>query len=50
MRLVLAHIIYSFDMELEEDGNGWIERQRAFNVWDRGPLNVRLVASRKTTT
>jgi hypothetical protein len=42
MRLVLAHIVYSFDMQLEQDGYGWIEKQLAFNVWDRGPLNVAL--------
>ncbi|ORY02749.1 putative cytochrome P450 [Clohesyomyces aquaticus] len=48
MRLILAHIIYKFDMELEQDGHGWIDRQRAFNVWDRGPLNVRLYAREGT--
>jgi len=42
MRLILANIIYSFDLELEADSQGWMGRQRAFNVWDRGPLNVRL--------
>ena len=45
MRLILAHIIYAFDMELVDGSKGWIERQRAFNVWDRGPLNVRLFAA-----
>ena len=45
MRLILAHIIYAFDMELADDSKRWIERQRAFNVWDRGPLNVRLFAA-----
>jgi len=42
MRLILANIIYNFDLELEADSQEWIGRQRAFNVWDRGPLNVRL--------
>lgn len=42
MRLILANIIYNFDIELEEDSKGWIESQRAFNVWDRGSLNVKL--------
>ena len=45
MRLILAHIVYTFDMELADGSKGWIERQRAFNVWDRGPLNVRLFAA-----
>ncbi|EOA81121.1 uncharacterized protein SETTUDRAFT_24624 [Exserohilum turcica Et28A] len=39
MRLILANIIYNFDLDLEDDSQGWIERQKTFNVWDRGPLN-----------
>ncbi|KAJ5113440.1 hypothetical protein N7456_001974 [Penicillium angulare] len=46
MRLVLAHMIYNFDMELDEYSSGWIKRQRAFNVWDRGPLDVKIVPLR----
>jgi hypothetical protein len=42
MRLTLAQIIYRFDMELRADSRGWAESQKAFNVWDRGPLNVNL--------
>lgn len=42
MRLILANIIYNFDLDLEDDSQGWIERQKTFNVWDRGPLNVRI--------
>ncbi|GKT44698.1 trichothecene C-15 hydroxylase [Colletotrichum spaethianum] len=42
MRLILARIIYDFDIELTEGTGPWIERQRAFGVWDRIPLNVHL--------
>lgn len=43
MRLILAKIIYNFDMKLADDSKRWIERQRAFNVWDRIPLNAYLI-------
>lgn len=42
MRLVLASIIYNFDLKLSGDSQRWIERQKNFNVWDRVPLNVYL--------
>ncbi|KAH8651351.1 putative cytochrome P450 [Xylariales sp. PMI_506] len=42
MRLVLASIIYTFDMKLGADSHRWIEKQKNFNVWDRVPLNVYL--------
>jgi cytochrome P450 len=48
MRLILASIIYMFDMKLAPDSERWIERQKNFNVWDRIPLNVYLVPARKS--
>lgn len=30
MRLILARIIYDFDLKLAEDSKHWIERQKAF--------------------
>ena len=42
MRLILANVLYHFDMELDPDSENWIQRQRNFNVWDRIPLNVHL--------
>ncbi|KAI1846205.1 hypothetical protein JX265_010582 [Neoarthrinium moseri] len=48
MRLILARLIFDFDMKLADDSKRWIERQKAFPLWDRIPLNVYLtpVASR----
>jgi cytochrome P450 len=40
MRLILARIVFEFDMKLAEDGHNWIERQKTFPLWDRQPLNV----------
>ena len=40
MRLILARIVYDFDMRLADDSKGWLERQKAYLLWDRIPLNV----------
>ncbi len=42
MRLTLARIIFDFDMRLDDSSKRWIERQRAYPLWDRKPLNVYL--------
>ncbi|KAH8666581.1 cytochrome P450 [Xylariales sp. PMI_506] len=42
MRLILAKMIYAFDMKLVDDSKDWIERQKSFTIWDRLPLNVYL--------
>lgn len=42
MRLILARMLFEFDMTLAEDSHRWIERQRAFVIWERIPLNVYL--------
>ncbi|RKF61957.1 putative n-formyltyrosine oxidase [Erysiphe neolycopersici] len=41
MRLVIAHILWNFDMELEPDSLGWIN-QAVYALWEKGPLNVKL--------
>lgn len=44
MRLVLAKVLYNFDLELDEDrdkGN-WLEDQVGWAVWWKGPLYVKL--------
>ncbi|RYP20696.1 hypothetical protein DL765_002646 [Monosporascus sp. GIB2] len=42
MRLILARIVYGFDMKLADDSTDWIKRQKTFILWDRIPLNVYL--------
>jgi len=49
MRLILAKIIYNFDMKLAEGSERWIERQKAFNVWDRIPMNAYLIPVESST-
>ncbi|KAK2028458.1 isotrichodermin C-15 hydroxylase [Colletotrichum zoysiae] len=50
MRLVLARIIYDFDIELAEGNESWIEKQQTFGVWSRVPLNIHLKPVTRGTT
>ncbi|CAG8235492.1 unnamed protein product [Penicillium nalgiovense] len=41
MRLILALIIFNFDMEIVDEARDWIN-QRNFLMWEKGPLKVHL--------
>ncbi|CAI7657824.1 unnamed protein product [Penicillium viridicatum] len=41
MRLILALIIFNFDMEIADEARDWI-KQRNFLMWEKGPLKVQL--------
>ena len=42
MRMVLARMIFNFDIELVEPEDDWMEKQRADFLWRKGPLYVHL--------
>ncbi|KAK3358480.1 cytochrome P450 ClCP1 [Lasiosphaeria ovina] len=42
MRLILARVIFDFDMRLDDNSKLWIERQKTYGLWDKLPLNVYL--------
>lgn len=42
MRLVLAHLLYAFDIKLGEGSHGWMDSQVSFALWSKPPLNVYL--------
>ncbi|KAI3394513.1 hypothetical protein diail_2602 [Diaporthe ilicicola] len=43
LRLILAYMIYNFDMEVQGDSRHWARGQKnLFVVWDKPPFNVRL--------
>ncbi|KAL2266734.1 hypothetical protein VTJ83DRAFT_6086 [Remersonia thermophila] len=42
MRLILARVLWSFDMQIADDSLDWMSKQRVFNLWEKGPLNVYL--------
>ncbi|KAF6808212.1 cytochrome p450 [Colletotrichum musicola] len=42
MRLILARLIWNFDLELADQSRDWVARQKVFILWDKGPLMVHL--------
>lgn len=42
MRLILARVIFNFDMHLAEDSRSWLETQKCHILWDKPSLNVHL--------
>lgn len=51
MRLILAKVIYSFDLELNPTANNWLEDSKVFALWKKPELPVRVneAASRMGT-
>lgn len=41
MRVILARVIWNFDMQIADDSRNWTE-QELFGLWKKGPLNVHL--------
>jgi len=46
MRLVLAKVLYNFDMTLADESHGWLKQQNAFFLWEKTPLKVHLTPVR----
>lgn len=46
MRVILARMIFNFDMELAEPEKDWLD-QDAFFLWDKPALNVKLTPPNK---
>lgn len=42
MRVILARIIWNFDLSLAEESQDWLQRQKVYIFWDKGPLIVNL--------
>ncbi|KJZ75231.1 hypothetical protein HIM_05425 [Hirsutella minnesotensis 3608] len=42
MRYMIAHLLVAFDFSLEPGQDAWFDKQRAFFVWEKGPLYLRL--------
>lgn len=45
MRVILAKVLWSFDLELCEGQGDWME-QKVFLVWEKKPLAVKLTVWR----
>jgi hypothetical protein len=42
MRLVIAQVLFNFDLELVDKKQDWFKGQRVFTVWDKPSLMVKL--------
>jgi len=42
MRLILARLLWNFDMELCEESNDWVTGMRVYAVYQRPPLMIKL--------
>jgi cytochrome P450 len=42
MRLILARVLWNFDLRIAEDSLDWMSKQRFYNLWDKGELHVYL--------
>lgn len=42
MRLILAKIIFNFDMQLDDASRNWYKDSKAYVVWQKPPLMVHL--------
>lgn len=41
MRLIIALLVWNFDLELGEGMDGW-EKQKIFGLWEKPPLKVHI--------
>lgn len=42
MRIILARVLFEFDLELMESSRSWLENLKSFGFWLKDPLMVRL--------
>lgn len=42
MRLILAKLIWNFDIDLDSRSEAWLEKNTAFLLWEKPELWVRL--------
>ncbi|KAK1707539.1 cytochrome P450 ClCP1, partial [Colletotrichum acutatum] len=47
MRLILARMIWNFDMKLSEESRGWDDKSQVYLLWEKGPVNVYLTPREK---
>jgi hypothetical protein len=47
MRLILARIIFEFDLTLADESKDWLKRSRPFTVWEKPPLMIHLSPAKR---
>lgn len=47
MRIILARVLWNFDMNIAEESVDWMSKQRIYNLWEKGPLMVHLTPAKR---
>ena len=47
IRLVLAKLIWNFDLELADNSDKWIDKAKSFLMWEKTPLPIHLTLRNK---
>ena len=47
MRLILAKVVYNFDISLAEESKGWIEKSKSYVVWEKPDLMINLTLAKR---
>jgi hypothetical protein len=42
MRLILAKVLFEFDMELVEQSKNWMADQKVYGLWKKPALKIKL--------
>lgn len=45
MRIIMAKVLFNFDLELEPSCNSWAEDQLVYGLYEKTPLMVRVKAA-----
>jgi cytochrome P450 len=47
MRLILARLVWRFDMVLSSDSSKWMDKQRSYLLWEKPELNIALAHAKR---
>lgn len=42
IRIILARLVWNFDLEIDLVSQNWMAEQKQFLLWERGHLNIKL--------
>lgn len=42
MRMILAHLLFRFDIEITDECRNWYNKLKPYNLWYKVPLHVRM--------
>lgn len=48
MRIILARVLWNFDLRLAEQSRDWLGRQKIYLLWEKSPLYVYMTPRART--